>query len=78
MPPQLLVTGGNGALGAHDVRNVGPSRRDHQTCSGSSTVWAGRETNLRTATTTKHAGHQASDPRRLRTTTNPGDFNTVT
>jgi transposase len=33
---------------------------------------AGRKKkNLRTATTTKHAGHQASDPRPLRTTSTP-------
>jgi SRSO17 transposase len=33
---------------------------------------AGRKKkNLRTATTTKHAGHQASDPRHLRTTSTP-------
>jgi SRSO17 transposase len=33
---------------------------------------AGRKKkNLRTATTTKHAGHQASDPRSLRTTSTP-------
>ena len=33
---------------------------------------AGRKKkNLRTATTTKYAGHQASDPRRLRTTSTP-------
>jgi hypothetical protein len=32
---------------------------------------AGRKKNLRTAPTTKHAGHQASDPRPLRTTSTP-------
>ena len=33
---------------------------------------AGRKKkNLRTPTTTKHAGHQASDPRPLRTTSTP-------
>jgi hypothetical protein len=32
---------------------------------------AGRKKNLRTATTTEHASHQASDPRSLRTTSTP-------